>query len=146
MVEAKSGRGVGGAVGGRAVRGADVLAGGAAPVCWDTPLAADRVVHVDGDIVQQSSDYVSPPQFSRFWSGDENNASEGRCHILLLVSYLIMETSLIRFNFLSDFTTRNITVAALAHHSKYSRVPGRKIPCAAVVASEGMMCTEALTL
>ena len=68
-VEAKSGRGTGGAAVVRAARGADVVTepGGATAaqgvpvgVCWDASLAADQVVR--GKLLQ-SSDYVSSPQF-----------------------------------------------------------------------------------
>ena len=41
---------------------------------------------------------------SRFWSGDENNASEGRYLAPFIIESQIMETCLIPFNSLSDFT------------------------------------------
>ena len=45
-----------------------------------------------------------PFNFSRFWSGDENNASGGRCHTPFVIGSQIMQTCLIRFYLLSDFT------------------------------------------
>ena len=45
--------------------------------------------------------------FSRFWSGDENNASGGRYHAPFIIGSRIMEACLIRFNSLSDF---NVTI------------------------------------
>ena len=72
MVEAKSGRGTGGGAAVRDARGADVVteAGGATAasavpvgVCWATSRAVDRVVRVGEGILEQSSDYLSPPLF-----------------------------------------------------------------------------------
>ena len=48
------------------------------PLPAPPPPAVDRVLRVHEDIVSQSSDYVSSLHFARFWSGDENNSSEGR--------------------------------------------------------------------
>ena len=36
--------------------------------------------------------------FSPFWSGDEHDASEGRCHTPFVIGSQIMETCLIPFN------------------------------------------------
>ena len=61
VVVAQSGRGSGGAAAVGAARGADMVTSGAAaaPVCQGRPLAVDRVVRVDEDIiVEQSSEYV----------------------------------------------------------------------------------------
>ena len=44
-----------------------------------------------------------PFNFSRFWSGDENNALEGRYHTPFIIGSQIMEACLIRFYLLSDF-------------------------------------------
>ena len=61
VVVAQSGRGSGGATAVGAARGADVVTGEAvaAPVCRGRPLAVDRVVRVDEDIAEQSSDNIS---------------------------------------------------------------------------------------
>ena len=45
-----------------------------------------------------------PLSFSRFWSGDENNASEGGYHTPFIIGSQIMEACLIRFYWLFDFT------------------------------------------
>ena len=65
VVVAQSGRGSGGFAAVDAARGADGVTGeaAAAPVCRGRPLAVDRVVRVDEDIAEQSSEYVSSPQF-----------------------------------------------------------------------------------
>ena len=52
--------------------------------------------------------------FSRFWSGDENNASEGRHHVLFIIGSQLMETCLIPFNSLSNFTV--VLSCSFAHH------------------------------
>ena len=51
---------------------------------------------------------------SRIWSGDENNASEGRCHTPFIIGSQIMETCLIPFNSLSDFTV--VFFCSFAYH------------------------------
>ena len=51
---------------------------------------------------------------SRFWSGDENNASEGRCHTPFIIGSQIVETCLIPFNSLSHFTV--VFVCYFAYH------------------------------
>ena len=58
-------RGSGGPTAVGADRGADEVTAevAAAPVCRGRPLAADRVVRVEEDIAEQSSDEISSPQF-----------------------------------------------------------------------------------
>ena len=62
---AQSGRGSSGTTAVGASRGADVVTGEAAadPVCRGRPLAADRVLRVDDDTAERSSDNVSSPHF-----------------------------------------------------------------------------------
>ena len=44
-----------------------------------------------------------PLNFSRFWSGDQNNVSEGRYHTPFIFGSQMMEACLVQFNLLSDF-------------------------------------------
>ena len=62
---AQFGQGSGGATAVGAARGADVVTGevAAAPVSRGRSLAVDRLVRVDEDIAEQSSDKISSPQF-----------------------------------------------------------------------------------
>ena len=55
--------------------------------------------------------------FCRFWYGDEDNASEERCHTPLIIGSQIMEACLIRFHLLSDFTV--VFFCSLACHLMY---------------------------
>ena len=58
-----------------------------------------------------------PFNFSCFWSGDENNASEGRYHTPFIIGPQFMEACLLRFYLLSDFTV--VFFCSFACHLMY---------------------------